>query len=254
MDSHAVIWEELKFFVNTLKGLHVSINLELSEKTFCVSTRTYSENWVYFPEGIINPEAVNMAVNFFRERDEEFMWPVYSGGRELLEGAGLIYAGDLAAMMLKPERVSISDYRPDVKIFRSDDPEEWAITSWLGFGGSDEDFPENYRVFVKALSEAGERISLYSAKYDGENAGVFALTNECEVMGVYYFAVVPDFRRKGIARAMMSEICRYALSSEVRSPKRIVLQSTPMGHEFYSNFGFTDLFKIPVYSTESDIF
>ena len=248
MDSHAVIWEELKFFVNALKCLQVSTSLELSEKTLCVSTGTYSENWVYCPEDITNPEDVKKAVKFFRERDEEFMWPVYSEGREVLESAGLIYAGDLAAMSLEPDSVNIIDDRPDVKIYRTNNPEEWAMTSWLGFGGSDEDFPENYRVFVKALSEQRENVSLYSAKYEGKNAGVFLLTNEAEFTGVYYFAVVPEFRRQGIACAMMNEICRLS------GGKKIVLQSTPMGEKFYRNYGFRELFRMPVYSTEEDIF
>ena len=244
-----MIWGELGFFVKCLNDLAVSESMRLTETgSYCVSTGTYSENWVYFPEDITNHEAVNVAVNFFREREEEFMWPVYSGGGKLLENAGLIYAGDLAAMSLEPDRVRIVDDRQDVKIYRSDDYEEWAIISWLGFGGSDEDFPENYCDFVKALSEQRERVSLYSAKYEGENAGVFLLTNEAEMRGVYYFAVVPEFRRRGIARAMMNEICRLS------EGKRIVLQSTPMGEKFYRSYGFGELFRMRVYSTEEDIF
>ncbi len=251
-NNHALMWSGLKFLVDTLKGLRVSRNLELSAESFCVSTGTESENWVYFPEQITSLEQVNNAVKFFSEHEEAFMWPVYSGGRELLERAGLIYAGDITAMMLNPENVIIPGARDDVKVLRSDSAEEWAYTSWRGFGGGADDLPENYCEFVKAL-DAEERVSLYSAKYDGKNAGVFMLTNEREAVGVYYFAVVPEFRRKGIARAMMSEICRYALSCEGKSPKMIILQSSPMGHKFYSNFGFTELFKIPVYSTDSDI-
>ena len=244
-----MIWEDLCFFVNSLKNLKISESLIISESgSFCVSTGTEAENWVYCPEEITSPEMVNMAVNFFCERDEEFMWPVYSGDGEILANAGLIYAGDLRAMSLVPESVSIADDRPDVKIFRSDDPDEWALITWRGFGGDHDDFPENYRVFVNALSESRDKVSLYAAKYDGKNAGVFAVTNEAEMMGVYYFAVLPEFRRQGIARAMMNKICILS------GGKRIVLQSTPMGRKFYEAFGFEEAFRIPVYSPEQDIF
>ena len=73
------------------------------------------------------------------------------------------------------------------------------------------------------------------------------LTHGENVTGVYYFATLPKFRRKGIARAMMSEICRLS------SGKTIVLQATPSGVPFYKNFGFEELFTIPVYSNENDI-
>ena len=175
------------------------------------------------------------------------MWPVYSGGSELLESAGLVYAGDLAAMTLDPGRMKHESVSDEVVVGESGSPEEWAMTAWRGFGGEAEELPENYREFVRALSES-ESVRLYTARYEGENAGVFAVTSEADMMGVYYFAVKPELRRKGIARAMMSEICRLA------EDKKIVLQSTPMGRKFYRNFGFSELFMIPVYSTTDDIF
>lgn len=245
-----VIWDDLGFFVKSLKGLPASESLMLSEKSYCVSTRTESENWVYCPEGISSVESVREAVRFFREREEVFMWPVYSVGREVLGDAGLIYAGDLTAMMFEPESVRREGRSTELMFerVREDNAGEWAMTAWRGFGGSEEDMPESYGRFVSALSEAKERVGLYLAKCGGESVGVFSVTNEAEMMGVYYFAVVPEFRRRGIAGAMMDEICGLS------GGKRIVLQSTPMGKKFYVNYGFRELFKIPVYSTERDIF
>ena len=63
------IWENLKFFIDTLKSLPVSESLTLSANgSCCVSTNTYFENWIYYPERITSPEKVNKAVHFFGER------------------------------------------------------------------------------------------------------------------------------------------------------------------------------------------
>jgi len=240
-----MIWENLSFFIERLKFLPVSESLTLGDgEGFCVSTGTEEENWIYYPHRVSSLEMVNEAVKFFTERGEVFMWPVYDGGEEVLESAGLIYAGDLTAMTLEAvyERV-----RTSVRIERTDDAQKWAETAWRGFGGETEP-PENYYEFVRALSVDRENLSLYLAVNDGEAVGVFMLTNEPERTGVYYLAVLPEFRRRGIARSMMSGIVRLSAG------KKVVLQSTPMGVNFYRAYGFEELFKIPVYSTTSDIF
>ena len=248
--NNSDIWEDLKFFVDTLKILPVSESLNLSESgSYCVSTNTDFENWVYCPEREITPEMTDEAARFFREREEAFMWPVYGGGTEILESVGLVYAGDLTAMCLDPAEIALGREDEAVRIEQVTSSEKagiWAETASRGFG--EDSAPENYRRFVESLSCESGRVRLYLAKYGEEYAGTFLVTCEPEMIGVYYFAVRPEFRRKGIARAMMSEICRQA------GKKKVVLQSTPMGRKFYGAFGFEELFRIPVYSTESDIF
>ena len=213
--------------------------MNLNDESFCVSTGTYSENWIYCP----NPERanVNEAINFFRERDISFMWPVCDS--ESLRYTDLIYAGNLTAMSIESNHVPESN--PDIKIMRIDSHEHsalWARTAWHSFGGEYDDVPENYYAFIDALID-DENLSLSLALHDGKPSGTFLTT----IMGgVYYFGVIPEMRRKGVARAMMNEICRHNT--------RVLLQSTPSGYAFYKSYGFAELFKIPVYSTESDIF
>lgn len=233
------VWNELKFFLTRLKSLRVSESMNLNDESFCVSTGTYSENWIYCP----NPERANVndAVNFFRERDISFMWPVCDS--ESLRHTDLIYAGDLTAMSLELNRVPESN--PDITIMKINSREHsalWAKTAWHSFGGEYDDVPENYYAFIDALTE-DENLSLYLALHDDKPSGTFLTT----IMGgVYYFGVIPEMRRKGVAREMMNEICRHNT--------RVVLQSTPSGYAFYKSYGFAELFRMPVYSTEADVF
>ena len=246
------VWEEIRFFVSSLASLSVSESIALGRRGLCVSTGTYSESWIYYPEKITSPEIVHEAVNFFLERDISFMWPLYDDGdRKLLENAGLCYAGDLTAMSLTPR---IAAPNNNVTFERVNDSLLWARTAWQGFGGSVDELPGEFVKFSGALNADRENFSLYLARYEGEEAGTFLVTNEEKCAGVYYFAVMPELRRKGIARAMMNEICRLSGGKSGGNKKKILLQATPMGVPFYRAYGFDIISKIPVYSTEEDIF
>lgn len=246
-----MIWEDLKFFLTRLKFLSVSESITLGTNGgFCVSTNYDFESWIYYPERITSRNIVDEAIHFFRERNIMFMWPVYDGGTELLEEAGLLHAGDLAAMSLTPPSIpERTNSRTVIEpVITPEQSQQWARTAWHGFGGGSDDTPENYFALVEALSRDRENLRLYLARKDGECVGTFLLTNEPELSGVYYFAVVPEMRRQGIAAEMMNEVCRLS------GQKKVVLQATPSGRPFYKKFGFEELFMMPVYSTERDIF
>ena len=187
------IWEDLKFFVDTLKSLPVSESLTLSENgSYCVSTNTDFENWVYCPEYEITSEMADEAARFFRERGESFMWPVYDGCTEILEGAGLVYAGDLTAMCF-PSKSAGLDLKTNGNVNANtqyaaanglknsvlltiqqvsslETAGIWAETAAHGFG---EDVTPEYMKFVKSLCGKHERVRLHLAKYKGEYAGTF---------------------------------------------------------------------------------
>ena len=41
------------------------------------------------------------------------------------------------------------------------------------------------------------------------------LVDEPDSTGVYYFATIPEMRRKGVARSMMNEICRLSRGKKI---------------------------------------
>ena len=237
------IWHELKFFIARLSSLRVSESLILNDDAFCVYTGTYYENMIYYPDCKSDSEGVSKMINFFGERDASFMW--FARDSKSLEDSGLIYAGDFTAMSLESNHTAKYESNPDIEILRINSRHEselWARTAWLSFG-SEGEVTDNYYAFVDALNNDRENLSMYLAFHKGKASGTFLTT----VMGgVYYFGVLPEMRRMGIAREMMNEICRQN--------KQIVLQSTPSGYAFYKSFGFNERFRIPLYSNEEDIF
>ena len=241
------IWEDLRFFISRLRTLSVSKSLELDEG-FCVSTNNEFENWIYYPARVREIETVKTAMNFFAKRGESFMWPVFDGGGEVLESAGLLHAGHLEAMSLEPANAVTSRVNNSVIIKPATSAERWASCEWSAFEYGDGEVSAEYLALVKAFLNDNENFSLYIAELEGVDAGAFLTTNEPDLTGVYYFATVPCFRRKGVAAAMMNEIRKLSQG------RKIVLQATPSGVPFYSAFGFEDLGKIEVYSTQADIF
>ena len=248
------IWKELEFFLTCLKNLNISESFSLNKnKGFCVSTGCSFESWVFYPERL-NSDIIKEIIKFFNERDISFIFPVYNINGEyeyekIFEDSGLFYGGDLTAMSFEPDVGVLHRTNSQItfKKITSENSREWAETAWRGFGSSD-NVAENYYKFVDALSNASEKLSLYIAEYDKKNSGTFLITHEEKYVGVYYFATLPEMRRKGIANAMMNEICRLS------GNKKILLQATPAGVPFYKNFGFEELFKIPVYSNENEVF
>ena len=239
MNMNQFVWDELKFFIERLSSLRVSESLSFSDDSFCVYTNTNSENMIYDPDCMIDTESV---MKFFNERDASFMW--FTRNAESLRHSGLIYTGDLIAMSLESKHESKYESNPEIEVRRINshsDSELWARTAWRAFG-SEGDVSDNYYAFVDSLLDDSENLSLWLAFHEGHASGTLLTT----IMGgVYYVGVVPEKRRKGIAREMLNEICRHNT--------RLVLQATPSGYELYKNFGFNELFKIPLYSNEEDM-
>ena len=244
------VWEDLRFFAEHLSKLPISESMTLGKRGgFCVSTNNEFENWVYFPERVKDIETVKKAMTFFGERGETFMWPVYDGGSEILEASGLLHAGHLEAMSLDPERSVKDRVNPSIT-FRKISREtswQWTECAWAAFAYGGGEPSGDYLALGEALCNDDD-MSLYVAELEGHDVGAFLVTDEAELIGVYYFATKPEFRRKGVAASMMNEICRLS------GGRKIVLQATPSGVPFYRAFGFEDLGAIEVYSTRADIF
>ena len=235
----------MKFMMECLKNIPANKSLTLgNSEGFCVSTLTAAENWVCFPGCVNDIETVRKAAEFFCEREEFFLWPVFDGGNETLKAGGLIQSEELRAMTLASDSPVLTRGNDSVTfeaVTSREDSARWAKCAWLGFAYDGGEPTDDYISFAENLT-ACRNFALYIAVLHGRDCWVFQTVNDdAGLTGVYYFAVIPDMRRKGIAAAMMDEIRRLSRG------KKIVLQATLAGVPFYSAYGFKDEGAIDVF-------
>ena len=138
-----------------------------------------------------------------------------------------------------------------IEVRSGGDARRWAEAVWLGFGGEGR-APQSLLSLADGMRN-DPSLRLATAVLGGVDAGAFllAVPETGREAGVYYFAVLPELRRRGVASAMMEEAMRLARS---RGKRRVVLQATPAGVPFYRSAGFEPLFEIPLFSTTDDVF
>lgn len=85
--------------------------------------------------------------------------------------------------------------------------------------------------------------------YDGgKPVSIAAVVAAAESLGIYSLATLPDYRRRGYGEALL----RAAVAAEQRRTgiRRLVLQSTEIGHTLYLRMGFRPVAKFSVYLTK----
>lgn len=248
--------ENLEFFLGRLRGLPHCRSMDLAAEAgggFCLSTGSdaASENWAFFPASISDEGPVRSALRFFETCGLPFVWPLLGDGEERLIRLGLREAGRLLAMSRGCDglgerdglRVAFEPVGDDAGAGR------WADAVWFGFG-AEAGAPNSFSALAAEMRRDGA-LRLVTARVGDRDAGAFLVALDPSRVGVYYFAVLPFFRRMGVATAMMREIVRIA---RVEGRDRIVLQATPSGVPFYQSVGFESLSEIPLFSTSDDVF
>ena len=95
-------------------------------------------------------------------------------------------------------------------------------------------------------------IRYFVGKYDGEPAGMISLLQIGRYAGVYAVATVEEFKRKGLARALNSHVCRLAITQGAES---IFLQ-TVSGEDaeaVFQRLGYSTLYVREGYTTSSAV-
>ncbi|MBQ3376995.1 MAG: GNAT family N-acetyltransferase [Synergistaceae bacterium] len=241
------IINNLREFLICLKSLSMSESIKLDDKNnFCVATgvKSESENWVFYDDADISAAIINQAKDFFDNKNLKFIWPVWREDLNLkFNNLNLLTPDGLMTGMYLDVNLNLKQEREDLnnnlkfKIldFNSSKQEidAWACTAWYGFDdGSnlDEKFLELARELV-----LNNKIRLVEALLNNKSVGSVLLCEDDLNLGVYYFAVLPEFRRRGIAGLMMNKVLELAVKL---GKNKIVLQATQEGEKFYKNFGF----------------
>ncbi len=127
---------------------------------------------------------------------------------------------------------------------------EWARSSLEGFGSGPE-HQDSFSAYCSSLATPpfAEPFRLLTLRVGG-NPGATALLSLTEgVAGIYYFSVLPAFRRRGLGRYLLSETLEEARRSGCRTA---VLQASPMGYPLYESAGFAACGRFTVHSADPD--
>jgi GNAT superfamily N-acetyltransferase len=258
-----LIADNLGFTLDAMARLPSCRSLSFGRNAFLLATGTKaaSENWAFIPSHTLEKSSVSRARAFFNEQDLPFIWPVFPNAgriyRQALEEEGLSPRGELTAMvrttrfLKKTEQPLAFD-----RVATKKDAAVWAETAWRAFD-SPAGAPNSFVSIAQGLfAESG--FLLMIARRNAVPVGTFMLAacGPNAGIGVYYFAALPEERRKGVGSAMMDKILRIASegTSEFPALGVVVLQATPNGARFYASQGFDSLFPIPLYSLSDDIY
>ena len=205
------------------------------------------ENYALF-NSLANGCEVAEALDFFGCRNVPFVVPelpeVQLKLAPVLESNGLCVKSNYTAMALDAEAGYVFD--PAAGEVGEAECDMWAEAAWFGFGG-EAPMPESYRDFARYLLFRHEN-RLFVLQEEGRALCCGLLHNSRMACGLYYFATLPQFRRRGLARRLMNSLAAAAAESH----RLFILLATEEGLPFYRDFGFAAMRDIPLRSL-SDI-
>jgi hydrogenase maturation protease len=255
------VLENMRFTLEAAGSLKSCRFFSFDDDAFLLATGTdaASENWAFIPRSLTGEESeakISQTLAFFQNLRLPFIWPILPGTAEsfqtLLEAQGLPVQGELVAMARSspPAEETGKNFCNCAcdEAATSEDAALWAKIAWRAFGSSS-DAPESFINLARGLCSRPD-FTLVTASRGGRPVGTYLLSASRSGTGVYYFATLPEARRTGAGKAMMSDI--FLRAAERGRP--VTLQSTPSGLPFYLAQGFERLFDIPVHSQSSDIF
>lgn len=198
------------------------------------------------------PDDMRAADKFFREAHIPFVTPQLPGTPDNiikeLDLMGLRVQEVYTAMYAKGEPTK--SVKSQGQLTEAVDEHlscEWAQGAWFGFGG-EKPFPASYANFAQYLSKRKDN-KLFYLRQDGKAVSTALLHYSKYACGLYYFATLPEYRRKGLAKKLLKAIEPAAYS---RHP-HFVLLATEEGLPFYLDFGFTVITKIPIRSYSKEL-
>lgn len=202
---------------------------------------------------LLKPEAsifeAERLIGFFAARELPFVAPELPGTPaklvSALEGSGLLPVRTYTAMSIDLSRKA-GGGEPLMKRVR-DGADEWGRAAWRGFDGGAE-VPEDYLALARYFAGCRDN-ALYLLEEEGRALACGMLHKSGGACGLYYFATLPEYRRRGYARRLMEGLAGEA----ARNGREMVLLATPEGLPFYLDFGFRRLSEITIRSASADL-
>jgi GNAT superfamily N-acetyltransferase len=216
-------------------------------------------NWVInaAPIGPDISGPIKRTLDFYARQGLPFSWyPVGAGYESSLVEALAAHGGrsdsDLACMAsgdMIP--VDLPPLQEGISIATVSAPaglEDWARAAADGFG-----YPESvqasFTILATHMGFPGPDHRLYLARVDDQPAGTALLFRTGQVAGLYFLAVTPTMRRRGLGLALTRRAMHDALQADCRM---IILQSSQMAENLYHRAGFRTFAKMGRVTFEGD--
>lgn len=253
MDANAVFTGNLFSFARMLGAWHGGGALSGPSGSLAASSGLpyAGENYLLLKPGATVFEAERL-ISFFSARELPFVVPELPGTPDklvsALETGGILPVRTYTAMIIEQSRRAGSA-EPLMKLVGAgtDAADEWGRAAWMGFDGGAE-VPEDYLSLARHLAGCREN-ALYLLEEAGRALACGLLHKAGDACGLYYFATLPEFRRRGFARRLMEGLAGEA----ARGGREMVLLATPEGLPFYLDFGFKRLSEITIRSASADL-
>jgi len=199
------------------------------------------------------------AAAFFSTEKMPFTWWIPPGPGSLSGSGEVTRAGfplqcspHSMILRLMEERNTIPPF-PDGKISVCRTPgeaEEWAACSLTGFGSGAE-HREPFAAFAASMTKEPlrDRFRLLTLSFRGRPAATALLTLPGKTAGLFYFSVLPRFRRLGLGKRLLDRTLEEARKAGCSA---VVLQASPMGFPLYEKYGFRECGRFLVHSPHPD--
>ncbi|MCE5202134.1 MAG: GNAT family N-acetyltransferase [Synergistaceae bacterium] len=242
--------ENLFSFANMIGGNGQVLELLSGSLAAATGLPYAGENYAIFtPRATV--DELSKVLDFFKEKELPFVVPqLYDFSPSFsasLDSAGLSVRRRYTAMSLNPAVAGEWERDNDIVSVSDEMVSDWASTVWEGFGG-DISVPDEYCLFADYLNRQRDN-RLFLLMTEDRPASAALLHSSASACGLYYFATLPAFRRRGLARRHMKELVQQARQFS----DEFVLLATEEGLPFYIDFGFTALADVPMRSISDDL-
>lgn len=250
MDRYEIFEENFRSYCKMLGGFGTLREYPSGSFASATGISSAGENYALLSASAA-PEDVRASDEFFREARIPFVTPQLPGTPdnilEELDLMGLKVREVYTAMYTKDRPLCPGSQGQAAEASDGRRAREWAQGAWFGFGG-EKPFPASYADFAQYLRKRKENRLFYFRK-DGIAVSTALLHYSKHACGLYYFATLPEYRRKGFAKRLLRAIEPAAYSRH----SHFVLLATQAGLPFYLDFGFTAIAQIPVRSYSEEL-
>ncbi len=210
------------------------------------------ENYAIFGEGAKHAD-VAAAISFFGLRRADFVAPwlpqtPYSLA-QAFEDKGLMRRRIYTAMYLPPENMQSGSLPDGVAAVTEKEALKWGEAAWYAFGGEGKEAAASYKTYGAYLAAHKTNRAFAVESDEGKYLSTALIHETANTVGLYYFATLPEYRRRGLAARLMDGLTAVL----ARKCKPLVLLATEEGLPFYINYGFKVIDKIPICSLTEDI-